>query len=164
MGTSPVIEYRGGFDFNVTPGELWSSLEHGEEYERWWPWLEDFSLDGGRLRSGAVMHGVVAPPLPYRMRLDLELVTCHRPTMIDALVHGDLKGNASLRIRRCGLDSCRVEATWSVEMMQVPMRIASRFAHPLLRWGHDRVVESTVRSFRRHLESTALRSGSSPRG
>jgi hypothetical protein len=41
-------------------------------------------------------------------------------------------------------------------MMQTPMRITSRFAHPLLRWGHDRVVEITVRSFRRHLESTIV--------
>jgi hypothetical protein len=38
-------------------------------------------------------------------------------------------------------------------MMQTPMRIVSRFANPFLRWGHGRVVEITVRSFRRHLES-----------
>ena len=148
-----MIDYRGGFDFDVTPGELWLSIEHAEQFERSWPWLREFSLEGGRLRSGAVMHGVVTPPLPYRMRVDLELVTCRRPTVIDAVVHGDLEGTASLHIRRRGSDGCRVEATWSVEMMQTPMRIANRFALPLLRWGHDRVVEITVRSFRRHLES-----------
>jgi hypothetical protein len=150
----PVIKYGGRFDFNVTPGELWSSIEHGEEFERWWPWLQEFSLEGGALQPGAIMHGVVAPPLPYRMQIDVELVKCHRPAAIDAVVHGDLEGSASLRIRRCGPNGCSVEVTWSVEMMQRPMRIASRFAHPLLRWGHDRVVEITVRSFRRHLEST----------
>jgi hypothetical protein len=102
------------------------------------------------------MHGVVVPPLPYRIRVDVELVACRRPAAIDAVVHGDLEGNASLRIRRCGLNGCTVEAKWSVEMMQTPMRITSRFAHPLLRWGHDRVVEITLRSFRRHLESTIV--------
>lgn len=156
MPTPPVIDYRGGFDFNVTPGELWSSIEHAEQFERWWPWLREFSLEGGGLRSGAVMHGVVVPPLPYRIRVDVELVACRRPAAIDAVVHGDLEGKASMRIRRCGLNGCTVEAKWSVEMMQTPMRITSRFAHPLLRWGHDRVVEITVRSFRRQLESTIV--------
>ncbi len=31
-------------------------------------------------------------------------------------------------------------------MMQRPMRVASRFGLPLLQWGHDRVVEMTLRS------------------
>jgi carbon monoxide dehydrogenase subunit G len=153
MSTPPVIDYRGGFVFDVTPGELWSSIEHAEQFESWWPWLHEFTLEGGELRSGAVMHGVVAPPLPYRMHVDVELANCRRPTAIDAVVQGDLRGNASMRIRHNGSRGCTVEATWSVEMMQTPMRIASRFAHPLLRWGHDCVVEITVRSFRRHLES-----------
>jgi hypothetical protein len=38
-------------------------------------------------------------------------------------------------------------------MMQRPMRLASRFGRPLLQWGHDRVVESTVDGFRHRLES-----------
>jgi hypothetical protein len=33
------------------------------------------------------------------------------------------------------------------------MRLASRFGHPLLKWGHDRVVESTVAGFRRRLKA-----------
>jgi hypothetical protein len=36
-------------------------------------------------------------------------------------------------------------------MMQRPMRLAARVAYPLLRWGHDRVVEATVAGFRRQL-------------
>jgi hypothetical protein len=36
-------------------------------------------------------------------------------------------------------------------MMQRPMRVAARVASPVLRWGHDRVVDATVAGFRRHL-------------
>jgi hypothetical protein len=36
-------------------------------------------------------------------------------------------------------------------MMQRPMRIASRLAHPLLVKAHDVVVDVTVAGFRRHL-------------
>ena len=45
----------------------------------------------------------------------------------------------------------RVRVAWTIEMMQRPMRMAARLAHPVLRWGHDRVVEATVHGFRRHL-------------
>jgi hypothetical protein len=31
------------------------------------------------------------------------------------------------------------------------MRIAARVAPPVMRWGHDRVVEATVAGLRRHL-------------
>ncbi len=155
MPARPVIDYRGDFDFDVPAGALWESIENAEEFERWWPWLEEFALDGDGLRSGTVMHGVVVPPLPYRMRVDVELLDCRRPISIDAAVRRDLEGQASVRIRPRGTNGCTVEAAWSIEMMQMPMRIASLVALPLLRWGHDRVVETTVRSFRRHLSATS---------
>ncbi|MHB8438470.1 MAG: SRPBCC family protein [Acidimicrobiales bacterium] len=123
-----------------------------EKFDGWWSWLEEFRLDGDALETGAVLHGVVAPPLPYRMRVSVELTRCERPALIDAVVHGDLEGHARLRVRQEGTGSA-VEVAWTVEMMQLPMRIASRMAHPLLQWGHDRVVEITVAGFRRHIES-----------
>ncbi|MDA8182818.1 MAG: hypothetical protein M0035_00035, partial [Actinomycetota bacterium] len=46
---------------------------------------------------------------------------------------------------------------WSIEMMQAPMRLADRVAHPLLCWGHDRVVDMTVAGFRRHVSHPASR-------
>ena len=36
-------------------------------------------------------------------------------------------------------------------MMQRPMRLADRMAHPVLKRGHDLVVENTVAEFRRRL-------------
>jgi hypothetical protein len=39
-------------------------------------------------------------------------------------------------------------------MMQRPMRVAARVAPPVLRWGHDRVVDATVAGFRRHLRDS----------
>ena len=146
----PIIEYRRGFDFPVPPAELWDAIEDGEQFERWWPWLQEFRLEGAGLVAGSVLHGVVAPPLPYRMRISVELLRCTRPRAIDAMVHGDLKGDARLRLAPAD-GGTRAEVSWSVEMMQRPMRTASRLAHPLLQFGHDRVVEMTVAGFRRHL-------------
>jgi len=44
----------------------------------------------------------------------------------------------------------RAHARWTIEMMQRPMRAAARNAHPLLRWGRDR-VDAIADGFRRHL-------------
>jgi carbon monoxide dehydrogenase subunit G len=151
---APVIAYQGRHDFACEPAALWEAMEDVERFEAWWPWLQEFRLDGDGLEAGTVLHGVVAPPLPYRMRVRVELVSCQRPAAINAVVHGDLEGTASLRMQPAGAGSA-VDAAWTVEMMQGPMRLASRVAHPLLRWGHDRVVDVTVARFRRYLASGA---------
>ncbi|MGH9080559.1 MAG: SRPBCC family protein [Acidimicrobiales bacterium] len=146
----PVIDYRGGFRFDLVPEELWDRLEDVDQFEGWWPWLTQFHLEGDGLRPGSVLHGVVTPPLPYRMRLEVGLIRCERARAVDARVEGDLIGNATLRLSPEG-EGTRVEVAWTVEMQQPAMRLASRMAHPVMQWGHDRVVEVTVAGFRRRI-------------
>jgi hypothetical protein len=152
MAHRPVIQYRRAFDFALAPADLWASIERVDQFERWWPWLHEFRMEGESLTAGSVLYGVVVPPLPYRMSIRVELTHCEAPIAIDAVIGGDLVGPACLRVHPDG-DRSRVEVAWAVEMMQRPMRLASRFGLPLLQWGHDRVVDTTVAGFRRRLAS-----------
>jgi hypothetical protein len=127
-------------------------MQEVDQFEAWWPWLAEFRVEGGALKAGSVLHGVVSPPLPYRMRLRIELTRYEPPTEIDAVIQGDLEGLASIRIRPSE-GGAVAEVEWTVEMMQRPMRLACRFGRPLMQWGHDRVVEMTVAGFRRRLAS-----------
>jgi len=147
-----MITYQGEYAFGCPPEQLWRAMEEADRFESWWSWLSEFRLDGGALVPGAVLRGVVAPPLPYRMRVLVELTECEPCRRILADVRGDLEGEASLELRRAGVGSS-VGVAWTVEMMQRPMRLASRFGHPLLQWGHDMVVATTVAGFRRRLEA-----------
>ncbi len=150
---APIMNFRRTYDFAITPDRVWAALQNVEQYERWWPWLGEFGLvGGGPLTTGSILHGVVSPPVPFRMRLTIELVRCVPSRSVDARVHGDLEGEARVRLEPAGNGS-HVEVAWDLEMMQRPMRIASRFGHPLLQWGHDQVVQMTVTGFRRHVES-----------
>jgi hypothetical protein len=149
---APVITYRRGYRFDVTPEQLWERIEQFDEYENWWPWLTELKIEGVGLSAGSILSGVVTPPLPYRMELRIELVDCHRPRPIDATIGGDLKGEARLRLRDED-GGTWADVAWTVEMQQAAMRLASRLARPLLQWGHDRVVESTVAGFRRRIEN-----------
>jgi len=145
-----VISYRHGFRFDLAPAPLWERLGSIDQFEQWWPWLTELSLDGDGLTSGSVLSGAVSPPIPYRMRIEVELVECTCPSSIDAVVRGDLTGEAQLRLRPEGEGSW-AEVAWAMEMRQPAMRLADRLGHPLRQWGHDRVVESTVTGFRRRL-------------
>ncbi len=148
---APVITYRRSYRFDLAPDRLWDRIEEFDQFEHWWPWLTELRVEGVGLSAGSVLSGVVTPPLPYRMRLRVELVDCRRPHAIDATISGDLIGDARLRLHREG-DGTTAQVAWTVEMLQPAMRFASRIGHPLLQWGHDRVVEMTVAGFRRRIE------------
>lgn len=144
------MDYSGRFGFAVPPAQLWSAIEHVDEFEHWWGWLGDLKTDGCGLQEGAVLRGTVAPPLPYRMRVAVELNRCVPERLIDASISGDLAGEAQLRMHPA-TEGTVADVAWSLEMLQLPMRVAARVAFPVLRWGHDRVVEATVSGFRRQL-------------
>jgi len=149
-GSAYVIEYDGAFAFPVSAAELWATMGRFDRFSSWWGWLREFSVEGRGLGHGTVLHGVVAPPVPYRMRLDVVIDECVPERRLTAHVHGDLEGTAQLSFEGDDIGS-RAHATWKLEMMQGPMRLAARITPHMLRWGHDRVVEATVEGFRRHL-------------
>ena len=73
---------------------------------------------------------------------------------------------ATSRARRASCSSpattgTLAEVSWTIEMTQRTMRLAARVAHPLMRWGHDRVIEATVSGYRRQL---AAQLGGNPGG
>ena len=145
------MDYTGRFSFPVPPPQLWAAIERLDHFEQWWGWLGQFQVDGSGLREGTVLRGIVSPPVPYRVRVEVELQRCVPGQLIDAGVSGDLSGDAHLRLEPDG-DGTVIDVAWSLQMLQRPVRIAARLAYPLLRWGHDRVVDTTVSSFRRQLQ------------
>jgi uncharacterized protein YndB with AHSA1/START domain len=156
-----VVDYAGRFNFSAPPEEVWSAMEEFDQFERWWRWLGNLTVQGGGLRAGAVLHGTVDPPVPYRMQVRVDVDRCVPARLIDAAVHGDLEGEAhvALEPERGGT---RADVAWKIEMMQRPMRLAARVAYPMLRWGHDRVVEATLNGFRAHMEETHGRGDGGP--
>src|ERR1700733_13498433 len=105
MPNKAVITYQREFSFGVPPGRIWTAMEDVHAFEQWWPWLQDFHVDGAGLVAGARLSGVVAPPLPYRMRIVVDLVAVDPGAAIDATVGGDLSGPARLRVRPDGVGS-----------------------------------------------------------
>lgn len=142
--------YDGRHRFPRPPEEVWDAIGRLDRFEAWWGWLSGFSVSGDGLVPGSVLEGWVSPPVPYRMHVLVAIERCVPAREVDAEVSGDLRGPARLRMEGDDRQTI-VSASWSLEMMQWPMRMAARVAHPLLRFGHDRVVDMTVAGFRRQL-------------
>jgi carbon monoxide dehydrogenase subunit G len=150
------MSYQRAFNLQVPPEQVWQAIQHVERFQDWWGWLTELRLDGPRLEPGMTLTGVISPPLPYRMSVRLVFETCVPPSLIRGVVHGDLEGVAELRLSP-DAGGTRAAVAWTFEMMQPAMRLAALVAYPVLRWGHDRIVESTVADFHRHLEQGAGR-------
>ncbi len=144
------MNYEGCFDFAAPPAAVWATMGEFDQFEQWWGWLGNLTVEGDGLRTGSVLRGSVSPPVPYRMDVRVELQRCVPEQLVDAIVHGDLEGVAHLSLQ-AEAEGTRADVAWTMEMMQRPMRAAARLAYPLLRWGHDRVVDSTIKDFRTHV-------------
>lgn len=142
--------FVGSYDFPLPPEQLWADVERFDRFEQWWGWLRGLRVEGSGLRDGTILRGVIVPPVPYRIAVHVELHGCRRPRRVDADVRGGLHGPARLRIHPSGSGS-RVLIGWHFEMRQAAMRAAARVGYPLLRWGHDRVLDRAVAGYRRHL-------------
>lgn len=155
------IDYAGLHHFACSPEEVWSALEDADRVETWWWWLRGLQVEGEAVSTGSVWHGVIATPVGYRMRVDVELTRCEEPYLIDANVGGDLDGTASLRLEPAA-DGARVQVAWRFEMKQWQMRAAARVAYPVLRWGHDQVVHAAVTGFGRHISRLSAEGQGNP--
>jgi hypothetical protein len=131
--------------FPVAPAELWGHITATGSYVQWWPWLRRFDPGEG-LCAGAVWACVVQPPLPWRVRftVELERVDPHRRAV--ARVRGDIEGNAVLTVvAAAGGSEARLRS--SLRPAQPLMRRVARLARPLVRWGHDWVLDAGARQF-----------------
>jgi hypothetical protein len=144
-----VFEHAAHLDVDAEPTRVWRHLAQIDRYPGWWPWLREFSVAGTGLEAGTVMCGVVRPPAPPVMHLEVEL-TERTPSYVSALVRGDLEGPARLTVEPI-THGTRVSVWWHLEVRQRAMRAAARVARPLLLFGHDWVVAHTIDSFRRNL-------------
>jgi hypothetical protein len=131
--------------FSLAPDELWERVAATDSYRRWWPWLRRFEPVGG-FRAGARWSCLVQPPLPYRVRFEVALERVEPHRLAVAVVRGDIEGEAVLTIEpRSGGCEARLRSTlWPTHPL---MRRVAAVVPPLVRWGHDWVLDTGARQF-----------------
>lgn len=152
MRRSPVVDFRRQFYLAARPERVWQQISKLDDYESWWPWLRRFHSERAGMVSGNVLRGLVVPPVPYPFRMQVTLDECCPPATVRASVAGDVTGSATVDFEPVG-EGTVVTCCWTLRMDSLPMRVAARTAYPVLRWGHDRVVQVSVNAFAAHLDT-----------
>lgn len=140
------FRFEDRWTFSVPPAELWAALTEIDRFQEWWPWLR--TLDSGGLAEGAVSRCMVRAPVPYSLSFSVTVVETVPEHLVRALISGDLEGPARLDVASHP-DGSEARLAWELELKDPLLRAASRVARPVMEWGHDWVIQSGVRRFRR---------------
>jgi hypothetical protein len=140
------FRFDGRWAFSVPPDELWAALSRTDRFREWWPWLRALESDG--LVAGSVSRCVVRAPLAYSLRFQVAVVEVVPGRLVEARVSGDLEGPARLHVDPHE-EGSEAQLSWELDLRAPVLHAASRVARPLMEWGHDWVVHTSVRQFRR---------------
>ncbi len=144
FGAAEVVSDR-SWTFDLDADSLWGRMVDLDRYRQWWPWLRRFDADGGFDR-GARWWCTVAPPLPYVVRfvIDLDRVD---DRSVSATVTGDITGSATLDVEALDDARSRAHLVSRLAPANPVLRSFARAAGPLVRWGHDWVIDQGRRQF-----------------
>jgi uncharacterized protein YndB with AHSA1/START domain len=135
--------------FAVEPEELWAAIGEVGEYRRWWPWLRRFDAEG--LEVGDVWRCTVQPPLPWTLRFRIEIEEVVPATLVRARVTGDVHGSARVEIAAVDPDAggaaCEARLVSELAPGNAVLRGIARLAQPLVRFGHDWILDNGARQF-----------------
>jgi uncharacterized protein YndB with AHSA1/START domain len=138
------FDYDRRFEFAVPPETFWRTVSRTECYPEWWTWLREFESDG--LHEGSHSECVIRAPLPYALRVAIDVERTVHPERVETRVSGDLDGPARLEVSPTA-SGCAARLVWSLQLREPWLARLARFTRPVLVWAHDRVIDSGVRRF-----------------
>ena len=133
------------YDFAMSPAELWARLVDVPTYPTWWSWLREF--DGAALAAGELWHCSVQPPLPYRVRFAIHLDEVEPERSIAATIDGEIVGTAHLTIAPSA-GGCTARLVADLGPDRQAFRALAVALRPLVRFGHNWVLDTGARQFR----------------
>ncbi len=138
--------------FDMTARQLWNDITATDRYADWWPWLQQFDRGDGFV-SGATWRCEVSPPLPYVVRFTVHLEEVTPLKAVTARVTGDVEGSARLVIDPTSRRTCHARLISDLAPKDRWLRVAGLFARPVVRWGHDWVLDRGREQFIEHNDS-----------
>jgi hypothetical protein len=124
--------------------KAWGLISDVSNYRKWWPWLRAF--DGTALAPGEEWRCEVQPPVPYPVRFRILIDDVETAVRVRARVVGDVVGGATLRLQDTA-SGCLATLDSTLAPGNAALRMVSRLAGPIARFGHDWVLDSGVRQF-----------------
>jgi uncharacterized protein YndB with AHSA1/START domain len=144
VDSTPVLCTDRTYPLDDPPEVVWHALEQVDGYARWWPWLRH--LDAQALSVGAQWAARIRVPVPWSLRIELDLHDVRAPTTVRAVVAGDVEGTAAVTVAPAGTGS-----TIRLRSALVPrhrmLRGVNQLAPSVSRRLHDHVIDTAFRQF-----------------
>jgi uncharacterized protein YndB with AHSA1/START domain len=146
-GSKPIAgsittEHR--YELPIKRSAVWALISDTDAYQSWWTWLRKFEAPG--LQAGAEWRCEVQPPVPYPVRFRVVIEEIMRASFVRARVEGDVIGQATLTLTD-DPTGCVALLASSLAPGSATLRLVSRLAAPVARFGHDYVLDSGARLF-----------------
>lgn len=132
------------YELPIVREAVWALISDVGAYQGWWSWLRIFVASG--LEAGAEWRCEVQPPLPYPVRFRVLIDELQAPVAVRARVEGDVVGTAVLSLEETE-GGCAAILSSSLAPGNATLRLVSRLAAPVARFGHDWVLDSGARQF-----------------
>jgi len=126
------------------PEHVWAAIGRVDAFQDWWPWLRHFDAEG--LIVGDRWRCTIRPPLPYVLRLTIQIEEAAAPSRIEATVSGDISGHASVHLEPDGSGSA-IRLTSRLAPARQPLRTIAMLTPWLARFGHDWVLDTGFEQF-----------------
>lgn len=137
------------YRFEVEPSVLWDTIAAVDEFPRWWPWLRRF--DGNGMEPGDIWHCTVQPPLPYTLSFDIAIGEVLPVERVTATISGEISGTAELTISPVDAGGCSARLTSRLAPSSRFLQAIAMVARPVVTLGHDWVLDTGAKQFRKHL-------------
>jgi hypothetical protein len=137
------------YRFAAEPTELWERIAAVEDFPAWWPWLRRF--DGRALEPGEVWQCTVQPPLPYVLSFAIAIGEVDPAARVTATVSGEIHGTAELTIEPSEGGGCTARLRSRLAPQSRFLQGVALVARPVVALGHDWVLDTGARQFRRQL-------------
>jgi hypothetical protein len=103
-------------------------------------------FEGAALAAGEEWRCEVQPPVPYLVRFLVAIEDVEPAALVRAKVCGDVVGVSTLTLSDADA-GCTATLDSSLAPGNRGLRLVSRFAAPIARFGHDWVLDSGARQF-----------------
>ena len=132
------------YDLPRSREDVWELISDMDGYRAWWPWLRTFDAAG--LKEGEEWNCMIQPPLPYLVRFTVHIEQIDEFERVHARVTGDVVGTATLKLEIKG-PVCEAHLASTLAPGNSMLRLVSKVAAPVARFGHDWVLDSGARQF-----------------
>jgi uncharacterized protein YndB with AHSA1/START domain len=132
------------YEFEIGREAVWALISDVDAYQGWWSWLRSFDARG--LVAGDEWRCAVQPPVPYAVHFWVRITHVVAPEEVRAVIEGDVVGTATLTLEeRPG--GCVAALASALAPGNTTLRLVSRLAAPVARFGHDWVLDGGARQF-----------------